>query len=358
MPGFDEAYYLEHHPTVRHSADSPLQHYLQHGWKDGCDPSVGFSSSEYLAANPDVAASGRNPLAHFLEHGLAEGRGGWRKGFALDEHLSIDQRVSADWFSDNNAGLPLIFMYWESRNLAEPISAPSWRSFYPNFRVFYEEDVIPLLPEKFVDLFVCINIPAAKSDIARMYLLKEYGGLYIDAHVGPASSANLMMTLSRLAGCNLMLFSRKWMMGEGSDFLDLMNTVIAARKGAPELDLVIDKIVRNVREHKRKEEEASEYVPYDLFNLTGTWLIVESFLEVPALTPRVKVGFRENVIVNLMESDDSSGFHLYKFHEYRKQGNHWSERQRYERFFETEEITSLSDARARAATRRPPPPRS
>lgn len=61
MPGFDEAYYLKCYPSVRHFTGTPLQHYLQHGWKDGCDPSAGFSSNGYLAANPEVAVSGLSP---------------------------------------------------------------------------------------------------------------------------------------------------------------------------------------------------------------------------------------------------------------------------------------------------------
>ncbi|WP_080515559.1 glycosyltransferase [Methylorubrum extorquens] len=333
MPGFDEAYYLEHNPSVRNFTGSPLQHYLQHGWRDGCDPSAGFSSSGYLAANPDVTANDLNPLAHFLKHGLAEGRGGWQKGSSPDRSLSIDQRASAEWFSDDNSGMPLIFMYWENSEIVEPPSASSWKSFYPNFRVFREEDVVPILPETFVDVFLSIKLPAAKSDMARIFLLREHGGLYVDAHVGPTRSSYLLMTLARLAGCNLMLFSRDWLMDERSNYFDLINGVIAARQGAPELSMIIDKMMTNVIEHWHKEMETSDYVQYDLFSLTGTWLLAERFLEVPALRPNVRLEFRPKVVVNIIKDGASSGFELYKFHSYRGPGNHWSERQLYERLF-------------------------
>lgn len=79
MPGFDEIYYRYWYRDVGQFPGTPLQHYLQHGWKEGRDPSAGFSGDGYLAANPDVQANGFNPLAHFLEYGLAEGRKGWEK---------------------------------------------------------------------------------------------------------------------------------------------------------------------------------------------------------------------------------------------------------------------------------------
>jgi mannosyltransferase OCH1-like enzyme len=102
-------------------------------------------------------------------------------------------------------------MYCESSEMPELPSETYWRKFYPNFKVFTEQDVIPLRPKNFVDLFQLIRFPAAKSDIARIFLLLEYGGLYVDAHVGPASPSRLLMTLSRLAGCSVMLFGGKWM---------------------------------------------------------------------------------------------------------------------------------------------------
>ena len=79
MPGFDEVYYRYWYRDVAGFGDSPLQHYLRHGWKEGRDPSAGFSTDGYLEANADVRASGGNPLVHFLDHGLAEGRKGWEK---------------------------------------------------------------------------------------------------------------------------------------------------------------------------------------------------------------------------------------------------------------------------------------
>lgn len=79
LPGFDTDYYLSRYLDVRATGVDPLKHYLEHGWKEGRDPSAGFSTSGYLKANPDVAKAGRNPLLHFVNNGFAEGRGGFSR---------------------------------------------------------------------------------------------------------------------------------------------------------------------------------------------------------------------------------------------------------------------------------------
>lgn len=74
LPGFDPDYYLKSNSDVRTAGIDPQQHFLQHGWKEGRDPSLGFSLSGYLNRNPDVRHADINPLLHFLENGLVEGR--------------------------------------------------------------------------------------------------------------------------------------------------------------------------------------------------------------------------------------------------------------------------------------------
>ena len=58
MPGFDEAYYLRSYPDVAQFGGTPLEHYLEYGWKEGRDPSAGFSTDGYLAVNGDVRENG------------------------------------------------------------------------------------------------------------------------------------------------------------------------------------------------------------------------------------------------------------------------------------------------------------
>jgi hypothetical protein len=74
LPGFDPQYYLQKNPDVAEAGHDPVAHFLNHGWREGRNPSEHFDVSSYLLENPDVAAAGLNPYIHFLEYGLKEGR--------------------------------------------------------------------------------------------------------------------------------------------------------------------------------------------------------------------------------------------------------------------------------------------
>lgn len=121
IPGFDPVYYLDRNSDVRSSGCDPLRHYLDHGWKEGRDPSAGFSTSGYLAANPDVDAAGENPLVHFLNSGLAEGRRGY-----FEEALSPALQPSQDTEPTMAPGvIPIIE---PEQRLSSSLMAPSKNS--------------------------------------------------------------------------------------------------------------------------------------------------------------------------------------------------------------------------------------
>lgn len=332
MPGFDETFYLAAYADVRQFSGTPLQHYLTHGWKEGRDPSRGFSGDGYLAANPDVKASGLNPLVHFLGHGLAEGRKGWEKESHSPAPVARHQYVRDNPLLNSHAENSMVFMYWVSQDLKEPPAAPAWRAIYPKFTVFSDDDVVPLMPQAFVPIFKAIRLPSAKSDIARFFLLREYGGFYIDAHVGPTSPAQLMETLDKLNSHDLILFGKGWSMTKVTDF-DLMNGVLAARKNSPYIDLVLDRMIANVLEHKKKEDATAAYVPYGLFEMTGTYVIIQAYFDQSLPRPEIKAEYRDKIFVHFMKNETDSGFEVAAFYTYRKPNNHWSERQNSERFF-------------------------
>lgn len=73
-PLFDSLWYLRRYEDVRRSGMNPLLHYIQFGCREGRDPGPDFQTEFYLIAYPDVRASGMNPLAHYLRFGQAEGR--------------------------------------------------------------------------------------------------------------------------------------------------------------------------------------------------------------------------------------------------------------------------------------------
>lgn len=226
----------------------------------------------------------------------------------------------------------MILMYWTSRDADCPPAAPAWQRAYRHCTVFGDADVRPLLPPAFVPVFDAIRLPSAKSDLARLLLLREHGGLYVDAHVGPTSPARLLETLDALSSHSLILFGKGWTMTGETDF-DLMNGVLAARKGAPELDLLIDRILHNILAQKRREEATTDHVPYDLHHMTGTHVLIDTFFDLVPPRPRLKAAFADRIFVHQMADNQQAGFELAAYYSYRKPNGHWSERQRNERFF-------------------------
>ncbi|QNE30878.1 glycosyltransferase [Sphingomonas sp. NBWT7] len=69
---FDEAFYRAQ--LINTIEGDALDHYLQHGWRQGLNPSPSFDTAYYLKHNGDVAGSGLNPFLHFVRHGRAERR--------------------------------------------------------------------------------------------------------------------------------------------------------------------------------------------------------------------------------------------------------------------------------------------
>ena len=71
---FDKRYYLQNYPDVRRADVDPLTHFIEHGWKEGRNPSQKFDTKYYLETNLDVKKAGINPLIHYLKYGKYEKR--------------------------------------------------------------------------------------------------------------------------------------------------------------------------------------------------------------------------------------------------------------------------------------------
>lgn len=224
----------------------------------------------------------------------------------------------------------MFFMFWTGTALTEPEAYGVWRERYPRFALFKDEDVLPLLDcDLHRELYKKIRLPACKSDIARLALLREHGGLYVDSHIGPSSGEALAETLSHLAQHDLILFSEGW-----SPVFNFTNGVLAARRRAPVFDLLIDMAFENLIAHKKRQDETREHVKYHVFELTGSQIMVRTMFEHVDGAWGLKRDYRDKVQFHVMESSGSAGFLPYRYQSYRKPGQHWSERQRVERLFE------------------------
>ena len=71
---FDVAFYLRRYMDIAVAQIDPVTHYVQHGGREGRDPTPEFVTKYYVERYPDARDSGLNPFYHYLTIGRAEGR--------------------------------------------------------------------------------------------------------------------------------------------------------------------------------------------------------------------------------------------------------------------------------------------
>jgi hypothetical protein len=226
----------------------------------------------------------------------------------------------------------MLFTYWMNPKLDEPPSAEAWRAQYPGFRIFGDHDVRSLLSPARLNLYDRITLPACKSDVARLVLLREYGGLYIDAHAGPAQGERLAETLDALASFELVLFCRAYLK-KSPDETHLTNGAIAGRRHSLLLNRLIDCGFDHLTDQEAAESAASGYVHYNLWGIVGTWILLKCFFDLSLKPSDLKPEFKNMILVRHLATEEEPGFQLYKYYGYREPGRHWSERQKTEPLF-------------------------
>lgn len=94
---FDSAYYLLCNPDVAEAGIEPIDHFMEHGWREGRSPNTEFQVDYYLHSNDDVRAAGMNPFLHYLLAGRAEGRAAQRPNSVKRELLAsaVPPQISA-----------------------------------------------------------------------------------------------------------------------------------------------------------------------------------------------------------------------------------------------------------------------
>jgi hypothetical protein len=233
----------------------------------------------------------------------------------------------------------MIFTYWSgdpTSNAALQTAAAEWREHWGEFTVFGDDDVLPLLRarggDRLVDIYRRIRIPACQSDLARLALLHEHGGLYVDAHTGCADVRALGRMFQRLASHEAIVFDIEWLHGHACD-MHLCNTVLAARKGSSFVLQLFYEAVNNLYEHEHKEANASAYVPYNVFVLTGAAVVSQHLMLVEPQGKRFNPDYAGRIHHLTLKGDAQDPVTLYKHYGYRAPGMHWSERQNHERLF-------------------------
>jgi hypothetical protein len=70
---FDKRYYLETYPDVRAAKIDPIEHYLNHGWREGRNPSENFQTDFYLSNYISDFSRDICPLVHYEKYGKKMG---------------------------------------------------------------------------------------------------------------------------------------------------------------------------------------------------------------------------------------------------------------------------------------------
>ncbi len=69
---FDSAYYLLQNPDIREAKVDPLDHFINHGWKEARNPSTKFNLDRYLKKFPELLNGDLNPIVHYIQNGKPE----------------------------------------------------------------------------------------------------------------------------------------------------------------------------------------------------------------------------------------------------------------------------------------------
>lgn len=228
----------------------------------------------------------------------------------------------------------MIFCYWHGtdRDLIREIVS-SWQDYFPDFRVIGDSDVEEIIAKRFpayLEPYQKIRIPACKSDIARLVILYEWGGLYVDCHCGVRDSKLISQLLVDLDTFELIVIDEDpkfWPPAHRRPPVNPMNGIMFARKSSK---IIFEWQERAFRElaNQWKIEKTRGFCSYNIWSLTGAGHLRHILLdgEPPAL--KVRVAQRVKII-----PENLSPIVRNVFCSYRRPGMHWSERETRELLF-------------------------
>lgn len=231
----------------------------------------------------------------------------------------------------------MIFTYWQGNVSDIAPMVAGWRGAFPTFEVFGDDAVCDILARRgasFPGMYRRITIPACKSDVARLVLLHEYGGMYVDAHSGVGQVAAICDALENLARYELIIFDRRDLV-KLPGRTQIINGLLAARRGSEVLDLILQKALDNLVAQESKERSVDAYVPYNIFVLTGPWNLSSTIMNLGLPQHEMLQDFVGRVLKVDLTDKPAFPVWFYRYYEYRKPACHWSERQAVERLFAT-----------------------
>jgi mannosyltransferase OCH1-like enzyme len=224
------------------------------------------------------------------------------------------------------------FTYWDSSDIdvLSPVVA-HWQVEIGEFTVVGDPDVIRVLKEidpEAIDMYERIRIPAARSDLARLVMLYQNGGLYVDSHCGVTQAQGVRDILSRAYTDHLILIdqSRAAHPRPSQDVLPI-NAMLVGGKRSPVLRRIIGRVIHNLHA-QRREEAMRGFLPYDLLQLTGPKNISDA---IAANEVRFGQGGSANITLH---QEENFPVQRYRYKLVGRKSAHWTERQKTERLFD------------------------
>ena len=227
-----------------------------------------------------------------------------------------------------------VFTYWSGNDPhVHNDLVNDWRTEFPNFKIFGDADVLPLINRYFANhmaLYNAIRIPTAKSDIALLLLLYEFGGLYVDCHCGIRVASEVRALLSLLFEHDAIFIDRQ--LSQEPRPLEehlVINSIMFSR---PRFDLIL-RMCRQAFSNfarQRHQEHRDGFVPYDIWSLSGPSLVTTMLLEPASFNRDIRWDYEGRVKII---REENAPIVRDRYRDYSTPGQHWSERQKVELLF-------------------------
>ena len=228
-----------------------------------------------------------------------------------------------------------VFAYWEEADTTIlTLLKAFWLTSFPAFDVFTDRDVLPLVQKhfpEFFDLYRSIRIPAAKADLARVLLLHEFGGLYVDCHTAIGDRDAIKTTFAMLTSFDVVFVDRR------IDFkprpLDqhwLINSMIFSRPGCDIMHVLARQAFENLHAYRANSSEFRS-----IWALCGPGNLMKTILQ-PGSSGRDIRHELQDRVATVREED--VGIIRHACRTYAGPGRHWSEREKREPLFRKSDI--------------------
>jgi mannosyltransferase OCH1-like enzyme len=236
-----------------------------------------------------------------------------------------------------------LFAYWNRSDLA-PIQpmVEQWRGVFPDFHVFGEGEALPLIRKHFpehLDTFRRVRIPAAKSDVARLLLLHETGGFYVDCHYALADPEGTCRLAGQLQHYDAVFVDRLAQFRSPGQHR-LINGVQLARPGLELMLSTAASALENL-ERQRRLELQDGFTPYNIYDVTGPGVLTGAVMQPGSDNREIRDGLRGRVLI--VQEEDMPILRD-QWRTYTIKGQQWHQRQRTELLFQQDPQTAGSSA--------------